>query len=276
MIFCKELDKTFKDKKELFKELKANKKLIIDAKKSQILKSMDKGQVVKSRCLDPTKIEGANKSLFDSSEHYYIVVNTTNVLDSHRDLHAKGIWNKTAKEQNGKNYLVDTHNISLSTTIARKENVEIFIAEIPFSMVGKNYEGTTEALIYKVAKDKVINQTAKEWLDSGDEIQASVSMQYVNIVLALNSDDNEDKTERYNFDSYKTQIANKEDFNNLEYFWIVKEAKNIGESSLVLFGSNPVTGQLKVEPSQDTQKNEPSQDIQDKEKERLEIYRLYK
>ena len=60
-------------------------------------------------------------------------------------------------------------------------------------------------------------------------------------------------------------IANKGDFDSIDYFWVVSEAKNIGESSLVLRGSNGATGLLdnkNIQPSLDTDKVEPSLDTQ--------------
>ena len=259
MIHCKELNKDFSTKQDLFKALKENSKEIISLKKSQVYKSVEKDRAlsVRSKKLDVSKVSNeATKEMFSDDNYYYIAVNTTGILDSHGDLHVKGIWNKTAKEQNKRNYLVDTHVMSINTTIARKEYVEMFVAEIPFSMVGKDYEGNTEALIYKIPKDKVINQLAKEWLDSGDDIEASVRMKYVTVELAFNSDDSDDEVYKRTYDKYVNQVANKNDFESLDYFWVVKEAKNEGESSLVLNGSNSATGQLqenKIEPSQDTQ-----------------------
>lgn len=263
MIVCKELDRTFETKEELFKALKENKDQLITAKKAQILKSCEKGTSVKTKSIDVSKFTNqAIKNEFKDDNYYYIAVNTTGILDSHKDLHVKGIWNKTAKEQNRKNYLVDTHVMSMNTTIARKEHVEMFVADIPFSSIGKSYEGNTEALIYKVPKDKIISPLAKEWLESGDDIEASVRMQYVNIKLALNSDSIEDEAEKANYDNYLNQISNKSDFDSIDYFWVVKEAKNQGESSLVLQGSNGATGQVQVnnEPSKDTQENKEAVD----------------
>ena len=63
-------------------------------------------------------------------------------------------------------------------------------------------------------------------------------MQYVNVELAMNSDDKRDKAELKTFNENIGNIANKGDFEELTHFWVVKEAKNLGESSLVLMGSN--------------------------------------
>ena len=105
---------------------------------------------------------------------------------------------------------------------------------------------------------------ASEWLKSGDSIDASIRMKYLGIDLALKSDSEEDKEERKSFDNYEGVIANKSDREELLYFWIVKELKNVGESSLVEAGSNSYTGVY--EPSSDTQEetqqSEPSSDTQ--------------
>lgn len=244
MIHCKELNKNFEDKTLMFKELVLNKDEIIAFKKSQIQKSCDKGNSVIAKVLDPSKLTDQVKGIKFDDNHYYIAVNSTKILDSHEDLHLNGIWDVTVKAQQGKNYLVDTHVLSVGTTIARKEYIEMIIATVPFAMVGKSYKGDTQVLIYKIPKDKIIDQKAKEWLDSGDDIEASVRMQYVTIEFCLDSDDKEDVTFKANYDKYYPMIANKDDFEEIFYFWAVSEAKNINESSLVLFGSNGATGQM--------------------------------
>ena len=262
-MICKELNKEFTDKNEMFKALKSNKEYIISVKRSQILKSFEKGLGVNAKSIDVSKLDLTNKGILKDSNYYYIAVNTTKVLDSHGDLHVDGIWNKTVKDQQGKNYLVTDHKMELSNVVAKKENIEMLLAEIPFSSIGKSYSGNTQALIYKVAKADIINPLAKDWLDSGSDIEASVRMQYVNLDLAMNSEAKGDEAEFKNYNEYIDTIANKDDFDSIDYFWIVKEAKNIGESSLVLNGSNSATGVLdnkNIQPSEDTDKKEPSND----------------
>jgi len=259
MIFCKELNREFVDKKGMFTALKGAKDQIISKKKSQVYKSFEKGISVKAKPIDITKVSETIKEDFKDNNYYYIVVNTTKILDSHIDLHVDGIWNRTAKNQNGRNYLVDTHDMSMMTTIARKENVEILVQEIPFSLIGSRLKGNTQALIYKIPKDKIVMPLAKEWLDSGDDIEASVRMQYVQIELAMDSESPEDEFYKSNFDEYVNQIANKsdyeEEYGEISYFWVVKEAKNTGESSLVLQGSNSETGQIQIDSAKTTQSN---------------------
>lgn len=258
MIFCNALNKSFETKEQMFNELRQAKEQLIAAKKSQIYKSCEKGISITARPLSSKYF--ATKELSFDDNYYYIVVNTTKILDSHEDVHIDGIWNKTVKEQKGRNYLVADHKLEIDKTIVKKEYIEMFVANIPFSLLGKDYEGETEALIYKFPKNKIINQAAKEWLESGDAIEASVRMQYVDLEFAYDSNDPNDKKEKAAFDKYLPLIANKNDFEQIYYFTAVKQAKNIAESSLVIFGSNSVTGMIndnKIEPSKDTQTKEP-------------------
>lgn len=263
MFYCKELNKNFKTKTEMFSDLKNSYKDIIADKRARIYnskKGCEEKCSINTKPIDPKKLKIQVKGIDIDDSYYYIAVNTTKILDAHKDLHLNGLWNKTIKEQQGKIYLVLDHEISVLTTVVRKEHIEIFVAEIPFSLLGQKYEGVTEALIYKFRKDKIINNIAKEWLESGDEIQASVRMQYIKILFALNSNDPDDKEFKKNYDQYINQIANKEDFDEIEYFWPVQEAANKLESSLVLFGSNHVTGRVNEnEPDKSThiQNNEP-------------------
>jgi hypothetical protein len=257
-------DKTFATKEELFKELRDNKDFLIESKKSLIQKSCDKGVSVTCKSLDLLKFSDQLKGIKIDDNFYYIAVNSTRILDSHDDLHLDGIWKKSISEQQGKNYLILDHDLEVKSVVVRKEHIEIFTAKVPFALIGKPYDGDTEVLIYKVAKDKIKDVVVKEWLDSGDAIEGSVRMQYVTILLAMDSNAPEDETEKKNYDDYLQFIANKDDFEYIHYYFIIKEAKNVKEASLVVFGSNSATGLVnnkqaekslenKTEPSDDTQ-----------------------
>jgi hypothetical protein len=272
MIFCKELNKSFEDKEQMFKEISLNETLIIDAKKTEI-KSIDKGlQIVTNQ----NEIEKAlnnqtEKGLKFDADYYYFVVNSANILDSHNDMHVDGNWEKSKKEKQGKNYLVLEHKTEIDNIIAMPKDIEMITAKVPFSLLGKSYEGETYSLIYKVAKDKIVHPKIKEILEKGYDLQASVRMQYVKIEFAFNSNNPEFAKQKTNYDAYYNLIANKEEFKEIEYFSIIKEAKNVMESSLVLFGSNSATGRIdnKTEPVQTTQieiKEEPVVETTQKQK----------
>lgn len=268
MIHCKELNQDFESKRSMFDYLKSNKDVLIAEKKSRIYKSHEKENSVSIKSINSLKSIGTEKEISIDEDYYYIAVNTTKILDSHNDLHADGIWNKTAKDKTFKNYLTLDHEVKTDKIAAYRKDVEIFVAEIPFTAIGKSYSGTTEALIYKVRKDKIINDTARKLLEDKDsEIEASVRMRYIDLELALNSDDDNDISEKKVYDDYINIIANKEDFQEgIEYFWLVKQASNEIESSLVPLGSNSATGKItdnKNQPSNDTEeKTEPSNDTQ--------------
>ena len=255
MIKVKEFpNKVFNSKTELFKALKENKDLIIESKKSEIYKSHEKGLSIVTNQNAITKFSEATKSFEMDSNYYYFVVNSSNILDSHSDMHINGNWEKTVKEQQGKTYLVFDHELKRSEIIAMKKDVEMFTAEIPFKALGKNYDGNTYCLIYKVKKTAIVNPEAKEWLEVGHDFEASVRMQYMDIDIAIDSTNPDMAKEKTNFDLYFPVIANKEDFEEIYYFWIIKQAKNVMESSLVMFGSNGATGRIteNLEPEKST------------------------
>ena len=237
-------DKEFSTKEDLFKDLKDNLEFIVDAKKSQIQKTCDKGVSVTCKSLDLLKFQDQNKAIKIDDNYYYIAVNSTKILDSHDDLHLDNLWNKSIAEQQGKNYLVIDHELEVDKVIVRKEHIEMFVAKVPFTLLGKSYDGETQVLIYKMPKSQVKHQLVKEWLDSGDEIEASVRMQYVTFDLCMDSNDPDDAVAKSNYDKYYPLIANKNDFEYIHYFFAIKEAKNVRESSLVVFGSNSATGQI--------------------------------
>lgn len=273
--FCKELNKNFETKDEMFKELIANMDTIIDFKKSAIQKSCEKGAGITCKVLNGLKLDDAEKAALSmDDDHYYIATNSTWILDSHEDLHVDNLWNKTVDEQQGKNYLVADHELTIDNTIVRKEHVEMLIVRLSFAALKMPYEGYTQVLVYKVRKDKVIHQKAKDWLDSGDSIEASVRMKYLKLLFAMDSNDPEYAPNKATYDKYYPKIANKADFEYIPYYYAILEAANVREASLVIAGSNPATGQIvntkeNIEPEESTQTEnkevkeiEPTQVIQ--------------
>ena len=276
MIYCKELNKEFESKSDLFKALVENESFIIDAKKSQVYKSFEKGlQVVSDQKTIEKAFNDSEKGIKFDSDYYYFVVNSANYLDSHNDMHVDGNWNKSVKDQNGKVYLVWHHDFSKTENIiAFPEDIEMMTSKVAWNLLGKSYEGETYSLIYKVKKDKIVNENVSKWLKEGRKLQLSVRMQYIKLETAFNSDDEDYSKQTENYNKYYPLIANKDEFKEIEYFFIVKEAKNVMESSLLPFGSNSataeisqvenkseadnITSEIKEEPSIDTQKLEQS------------------
>jgi hypothetical protein len=256
---------TFETKEELFKRLRENAETIIAQKCSEIMKSCEKGYD-HNFLLDASKVDETIKAAFQMAEDkIYPVINTTKYLDSHGDVHLDGIWNQSVKQQQGKVYYVADHEIKVSTIIAYPSDVKMMLKSLPWSVVGKSYDGTTEALVFEIPKNKIRNQAAKEAINDKAPMQNSVRMQYVKMKLALNSDAKEDVEYKKTFNMYVDTIANKEVAYDRGYFWVVQEAKIIKEGSMVPFGSNDATTILSKEPDQSTQegnKTEPPQGTQ--------------
>lgn len=263
MIFCKELNKSFDTKEQLFVELKKHVPELIKLKKEAVQKSCDKGISVSCKPIKEFKGDSTEKaaSFEIDDDYYYIAVNSCWVLDSHDDLHIKGIWDDDTEQ--GEVFLLVDHDTSMDCVVVKKKYIERFIATVPFKSLNKPYEGSTQVLMYKFSKDKVIHEKAKEWLESGDEIEASVRMRYDDIEFAMDSNHPDDKDEKKNYDTYFPKIANKAEFEYVYYFFIIKKARNIKESSLVIFGSNSATGNVisvkaddkKIDPAESSQVN---------------------
>lgn len=256
-------DREFSNKEDLFKALKENLSVIEDQKKGKIYESYKKGQYTNMKAIDISKFDiEQQKALKLDENYYYVAFNSTRILDSHQDVHIDGLWKKTVHEKQFKNYVVTDHELEVLNTVVRKEYVEIFTAKVPFSVLGKSYNGNTEILIYKFPKDKIQIPVVKEWLDSGDELQGSVRMKYIKFLFCLDSNNPEDEEFKKNYDKYIDYIANKDEFEYIPYFFAILEASNEKESSFVLYGSNQVTGQIQKEavPNTSEIKEEPSID----------------
>lgn len=252
--------KQYANKEDLFSFIKENKDTLI-AQKKAVFKEADgfmgdipvienKGLTIKANDISDV----LNK---------HIIINTTNILDSHGDVHLKGIWDRSLQHDNKKLHLQE-HKRGFDDVIAAKNDVTAYVLDTTFKDLGYDIEGDTQALIFNtnIRKDK---NTAMYERYKNDEVDNhSVGMQYVKILMAVNSDESWSANEKEIWDTYYPIIANKDDADERGYFWVVKEAKVI-EGSAVTIGSNPITGIYKSESSKDTRTVESSLDTLCKE-----------
>lgn len=228
----------FDTQNEMLDALKQNKDVLLAAKKSEI---KTKQQPVNFIGFFNPK-EGAVKELPNMEDGYiYPVISTTNYMDSHGDVHLSGSMTKTAKEQSRKVYYVADHQLKIDSIIATPKNVEAFIQKVKWSDIGQNFEGETEVLVFKIAKDQIKHAKFKELIEEGEKFQNSIRMQYVKLELAVNSDEKDLKAQKAVWDKYIDQVANREKAEEMGYFWAVGELKLYQEGSAVLFGSNDST-----------------------------------
>lgn len=249
MIKCKQfLDMTFTSKEEMFKHLAKNVDKIIALKKANIYKSIDKGMAETAAFMPKTAVSDAIKAkLKMDDDMVYPVINTTNYLDSHSDVHFPGLWKKTLQDNVGKLYYVADHSLTLSCVIAYPENVNAKTVKMPWSMVGKSYEGETEALVFEIKEDALVHEKAKEAIEQKRPLQNSVRMRYVKIRFGMNSEAKEHVEYKAYYDAKINEIANKEVVEEQGYFYGVEEAQIVKEGSMVLFGSNDATTILTIE-----------------------------
>lgn len=264
MILAKEFpNEKFATKQELFKALRENAEKIISLKCADVIKSCEKENSGVFAFID--NMGGALKGINLKQGYIYPVINTVNYLDSHNDVHIEGLWNKSVREQQGKVYYVADHELKLSSVIAYPKSVNMTLQRIPWGMVGKNYDGETEALIFEINKNDIVNDNVKSAIEEKQGLQNSVRMRYVKIQLAINSTEKEDIEYKKAYDTYSPFIVNKDTLEERGYFWAVTEAKIEKEGSLVLFGSNDATSimtneaadgtSLGIEPQKSTQKS---------------------
>lgn len=251
----------FKTKDELFQYLRQNKSLLYASKKMEAkfadavsthLFAIDNetGNISKAS-INPDILK---MDSFKAS----VVINTTNLIDSHSDVHIPGIWNKSLKEQKNL-YLLEEHKMSFRNIIS--DNVKAVAKMMSWKELGFDYEGETQALIFDAEIDKNRNEYMAEQYAKDRVKNHSVGMRYVKLALAINSESKFDKEEKAVWDKYINQIVNKEVAEDQGYFWAVTEAKVI-EGSAVPLGSNFATPTISVgnksfEPDNSTQEEPP-------------------
>lgn len=234
-IFCKELNQEFEDKEAMFLELSKNESKIVELKKAAIKESDSVSIFFETK-------ESAEKSLsFVKDGFVYPVINTTNFLDSHGDVHFPNIWNKSLKDKAKKIFYVLEHKLSIDSVIAFPNDVNAFAKMVSWKELGFDFEGETQALIYEIAKDKIKIPRIKELLEEKTAFENSVRMRYITMNLAVNSKSPNLAKNKALWDERIEKIANKKTAEEKGYFWAVDEASIEKEGSLCLFGSNSAT-----------------------------------
>jgi len=265
----------FENKKDLFKYLATNQKSLI-AQKKAIIKHAD-GLGIAYHVI--TEKGGANKAEANQSDpdtiKVRVVINTTNFLDSHDDVHLKGIWTKSLDENKNLLHLRE-HQMKFDYIISEGEDLKAYVKSYTWKELGYDFEGSTEALTFDSTVKRERNEFMFNQYQKGYVNNHSVSMQYVKLILAINDEDY--ATEFDAWEKYLPEVANKELAESRGYFWAVKEAKAF-EGSAVPRGSNSATptldNNLKTEPVKSTQTDiEPSQDTQKSFKDLLNNYEL--
>lgn len=187
------------------------------------------------------------------------VINATNILDSHRDLHLPGIWKKSLSEKK-LIYLCQEHQLTFKGIIS--DEVKAFTQTYTFKELGYNYEGTAECLVFDAVVYKDRNEYMFGQYKNGYVRNHSVRMEYVKEYFCMDSDLPEATQYKENWDKYYPMIANTDCIENVTWFYAVTEAKVRDEGSAVVKGSCGVTPTLEV--SEEEKNNQADDESLDK------------
>lgn len=249
MITLKEFpNKSFATKEEAFKELVLNKKTLIAAKKA-VIKHADAISYHGNFQEKTEAIKAGNTDLRDvNTITVKAVSNAVNYFDSHGDVSMPGSWNRTAKNTKDGLHLQE-HKMQFDKIIS--DEVKFSVEKMTWRDLGFDYEGETEVLMMESKVHKEDNPYMFERYIKGKVKNHSSGLRYVNIGLAINSEEKWAREEKEIWDKYIDQIVNKDEVEEAGYFWVVFEQKII-ENSAVPKGSNPATPTISVESAEST------------------------
>lgn len=257
----------FTDNEQAFKFLKDNKSTLIAEKKY----FGKEGEPVSYLC-PLFDVKSASFKANIPSEEFLskeeltvkVAINTTNLLDSHSDVHMPGLWKKSLKES-GKSVLhLQEHINGFAGIIADGMDGEVkaYTEVVTWKDLGFKYEGSTEMLAFESTVKKARNEFMFEQYAKKYVKNHSVGMQYVKMFLCINSEEKYYREEKDNWDTYYPKVANKDAADERGYFWAVTEAKVI-EGSAVPRGSNFATPtiDMKSEPGNHSGKHIPKEPV---------------
>lgn len=244
------MKREFKTKRELFKYLVQNKADLVSLKKA-VPKFSD--VVSMSELSVPAQTTKAAKYDYENDDDKgvlkrTIVANTYYWMDSHDDVHIPGVFSESIKQRGTKFFHLDNHRLSFDARVGKLYSVEE--RDISWRELGHTKTGMTQALVVASEIRKAWNETLYEAYLNDEVDQHSVGMQYVNIALAIN-DEEEFPREYEEWTKHIAKLGNRSRAEEKGYFWAVYEAKLI-EVSAVLLGSNELTPTLgnKLRPSE--------------------------
>lgn len=257
----------FATQKETFNFLMENEKSLVSQKKA-ITKNADGfafvqtedvkadfGTVDKAIQNNPVAVEGDVLKV-------KAVINTTNWLDSHGDVHMVGLWDKSLSENKNIMHIQEHKCGEFNKIISDGVDLKAYVQNYTWRQLGLAINGKSQALIFDSTILKKRNEYMFKQYASGYVKNHSVGMRYVKIYLCINDKDSGQYFENWN--KYISEVANYETANNQGWFWAVTEAKVV-EGSAVPMGSNVITptmeNNMKADPSLSESEEEPTEEV---------------
>jgi hypothetical protein len=228
----------FATKAESFVYLRKNEKQIIAQKKSLPIKS----DIFEWGCLPvntKSKIKDDGTVLGPDEIEVNAIANLSGWCDSYMDVMIKDNWNKTISD---KAIVYHLKNHDYSTDCIVGKDPELYTKVLPMEYFGitSDVKKAQALLMRSVVPKEYDKKTFALYRD--DQIkQHSIGLRYIQIVLCLDSDLEEDAVYKKNWDKYYPGVINKDLVDVYHYFFAVIESQ-ILENSCVLFGANKNTG----------------------------------
>lgn len=167
-----------------------------------------------------------------------LVINTTNIIDSHMDLHIPKMWNRSLKN-NGKDLMhLAEHGRLFKDIISEGNDLKAYVQTYTWDELGFEFDGETQGLTFESKVWKENHEEMHRRYAKGQVKQHSVGMFYVQLVMAVNNKNYGAEFEAW--EKYLPMAVNPEVAEEKGYFWAVPEAKAI-EGSAVPRGSNYAT-----------------------------------
>lgn len=241
----------FNERRDLFKFLLENKETLI-AEKKYHTKHGDGINIMFDRVLVDLKgkaTQNKSNAPFDTrgitQNKVSVAINSTNIMDSHSDVHLPGIWKKSLSENYSRIKHLQEHIMAYDHIISDGKDLKAYAQSMTWKeLLGTTtLKGSTEVLTFdsniKLSRNAfMFDQYAQGYVDNH-----SVGMQYVHLVMCIDDDSECYGAEYEAWQKYIGDVANQDAAKEQGYFWAVKEAKVI-EGSAVPIGSNYATPTL--------------------------------
>lgn len=266
----KNLIPDFKNQDDLFSFLRKNRSKLIAQKRSRPTTS-DNLEFGYSKSV-PTKtfkakFKAAQQEEPEGQIQVDIVANMSGWCDSQMDVMIKDGWNKSISDLGASGqkliYHLKNHGDTIDDIIGRDPS--IYTKDIDLSIF--NIESDikkAQALMMSSMVCEDYDEKIYNLYQDGQIKQHSIGLQYVQLLLCMNSKNEEDADQKKNWDKYYPQVINKDFVDETNYFWAVTECK-IFEVSAVLFGANILTPVLNIsQPSEDTEESQPQKSTANK------------
>jgi len=229
---------TFDTKKEMFQYCIDNKETLIAQKRSAIKLADGFGAntITLQKNIGVTKNENSD----ENSDEIKVkaIINTTNLFDSHQDVHLPGIWDKSLKENKRIMHVQEHKSNEFDKIISSGKDLTASTKTYKWRDLGYDADGETQALVFDSNVRKERNKQMYSLYKKDLVDNHSVGMLYVKIKMAINDEDYE--VEKNLWDANIDKVINKADAERSGIMWLVYEAKVI-EGSAVPTGSNFVT-----------------------------------